>query len=63
MKYIINEISTGSIVSVFTNIEDVKGGDYFYFKHLEEQDKKEYKDTINDRHYTIIKDDENFDLI
>lgn len=63
IKYIISEISTNSVLGIYTDIEDLVGNDYFFFQHLLQIDKKEYKDASVDRIYTIVKEDENYDVL
>ena len=63
IKYIISEISKNSVLGIYTNIEDLVGNDYFFFQHLLQIDKKEYKDASVDRIYTIVKEDENYDVL
>jgi len=59
MKYIIKELQSGVIIGIYYDIEDLVGNDYYYFRHLVVSDKSEYIDTVNNKCYLILKD-ENF---
>jgi hypothetical protein len=56
MKYVISEATTGEIIKIYHDIDDVVGNDYFYFKHLTETKKKSYKD--GERVLTITEDED-----
>ena len=61
MKYVISEATTGDIIKVYSDIEDSIGGEYFYFKHLVDTQKKNYKD--GNRVYAVIEDDDSLHTI
>ena len=62
-KYVITELSTGSLISVHNNADDTVGNAYYYFQYLEQNNKTEYKDTYNDRLYSIVKEGEEFSIL
>jgi hypothetical protein len=63
LKYVVTELGSGALVSVHSSIEDAVGNDYYYFQYLEQNEKKEYRDTFNDKLYSIVIEGEEFNIL
>ncbi len=63
LKYVVTELSTGSLISVHNNVDEAVGNDYYYFQYLEQHNKKEYKDSYNDKLYSIVSEGEEFNIL